>query len=69
MGRSDRVERTLTVVEGFAEAERQDRAYWHAQDPLTRLQHLEELRRINHGDDAVSGRLQRVLEVARRPRG
>ncbi|MEX0836410.1 MAG: hypothetical protein WD010_09985 [Nitriliruptor sp.] len=64
-----RIRRTLTVLDDFAEADRRDREYWHALTPRDRLRHLDELRRTNYGDDAAAGRLQRVLEVARLPRG
>jgi hypothetical protein len=64
----ERLVMTVAVVDGFETAARRDREFWHAQDPLDRLVHLEQLRRINYGDAASSGRLRRVLEVARRSR-
>lgn len=38
---------------------------WMTRSPEERLAAVELLRRINYGDDACTGRLQRVLEVAR----
>lgn len=40
-------------------------AYWHAQAPLARLEHMEWLRRLNYGA-AATGRLQRVFAIAYR---
>ena len=61
-----RLDRTVfSVVSSFEEAEQQDKEYWLSRTPQERLQHMELLRRINHGADATA-RLQRVLEVAER---
>jgi hypothetical protein len=61
-----RLDRTaLSVVASFEEADKLDKQYWLSRTPYERLQHMELLRRINHGDDATA-RLQRVLEVAER---
>jgi hypothetical protein len=40
-------------------------AFWRSQPEVTRLRHIERLRRINYGRRA-SFRLQRILETARR---
>ena len=40
-----------------------EKAYWLSRTPEERLQHMEELRRINYGDQ-ICERLQRVFEVA-----
>jgi hypothetical protein len=48
--------------------ESDERAYWLARSPGDRLDGLELLRRIFYGDDAATGRLQRLLEVAQLPR-
>ena len=40
-------------------------AYWLSRPVCERLQALERLRRISNGDTVATGRLQRVLEVAR----
>jgi len=63
-----RVDRTAFSVTTFEEAERQDRAHWHAQSPLQRLQHLEYLRHFNYGSEVINQRLQRVLTVSERIR-
>jgi hypothetical protein len=62
-----RVERVLEVVHSFAEAEERDRQYWWSRTPEERLSHMEVLRRLNYGEAASTGRLQRFLEVAQRP--
>ena len=41
----------------------EDRAFWHAQSPESRLRALEFLRRVMYGDAATAG-LQRILAVA-----
>jgi hypothetical protein len=40
-------------------------AYWLSRPADERLRALERLRRISYGDTVATGRLQRVLEVAR----
>lgn len=42
-----------------------DDAYWLSCTPQERLEHVEQLRRINYGNSATA-RLQRVLELAQR---
>jgi hypothetical protein len=58
--------RAITVVNSFAEADAEDRAFWSKQTPQARLRAMELLRRINYGK-AASGRLQRVLEIVQSP--
>ena len=41
-----------------------DVEYWREQTPQARFRAVEMLRRLNYGEDATSGRLQRLLEVA-----
>ncbi len=53
----------------FEEAAQEDRAYWHARTPVERLQHVEALRELNYGAEALNQRLQRVLTVSERARG
>ena len=53
------------VYSSFAEAEADERAYWHSCTPEERLRHVEFLRRLNYGHRTTE-RLQRVLEVAGR---
>jgi len=61
-----RLDRTaLSVSSSFAEAEAETVAWWHSRTPEERLRQVEELRRLNYGAQAA-GRLQRVLEIARR---
>jgi hypothetical protein len=65
--RFPRIDRTaFTVFSSFEEADRKDKEYWLSRTPQERLQHMELLRRINHGSAATT-RLQRVLEIAERP--
>jgi hypothetical protein len=61
--------RTSLRVLTFEEAEREDRAYWHARTPLERLRHMETLRELNYGSEVVNQGLQRVLTVFERARG
>lgn len=61
-----KVDRTaFKVFSSIAEAEADERAYWHSRTPEERLRHVEFLRRLNYGHRATE-RLQRVLEVAER---
>lgn len=41
-----------------------EREYWLSRAPEERLEAAELLRRINYGDAAITGRLQRVFEFA-----
>ena len=45
-----------------------DTAYWLSRTPEERFAHVEYLRWVNYGDQAVA-RLQRVLEIVEGPRG
>ncbi len=60
----DRNELTLT-----SHSDDSDDAYWQSKTPQERIEAVEMLRRLNYGLDATSSRLQRVLEVVKRPRG
>ena len=62
------LDRTVIDVTTFRQAEREDRAFWHAQTPIQRLQHLEALRELNYGSEVVNERLQRILTVSERSR-
>ena len=64
-----RPDRTGLRVLTFQEAEREDRAYWHARTPLERLRHVEALRELNYGAAVINQGLQRVLAVSERARG
>jgi hypothetical protein len=61
-----KVDRTTITVASLDDPP-DDIAYWRAQTPEARLQHMELLRQINYGQAAITGRLQRVLEIATRP--
>ena len=61
--------RTSLRVLTFAEAEQEDRDYWHARTPLERLRHMESLRELNYGTKVVDQGLQRVLTVSERAGG
>ncbi|MEK7441333.1 MAG: hypothetical protein AAB571_07560 [Chloroflexota bacterium] len=60
-----KVKRVLSVVESFAVAAAEDKAYWLSRTPHQRLEEIEDLRRINYGNQATA-RLQRVLEITQR---
>ncbi|NDD29943.1 MAG: hypothetical protein EB084_16935 [Proteobacteria bacterium] len=62
-----RVKRVIEVFHSYSDEEQRNREYWWSRSPEERLQHIEELRRINYGNAITDSRLQRVLEVARRP--
>jgi hypothetical protein len=47
------------------EDDSQDKIYWMSRTPEERLEHMEMLRRINHGN-AATARLQRILEIVER---
>lgn len=61
--------RTGLRVLTFAEADQEDRRYWHARTPVERLQHVEVLRELNYGREILDEGLQRVLTVSERARG
>jgi hypothetical protein len=42
----------------------EERAYWRSKTPQERLQAIQIMREVLYGEDASSGRLQRVLEIA-----
>jgi hypothetical protein len=55
------------VFSSFAEADAEDRAYWHSRTPEERLIALELMRQSAFGYASLSAaRLQRVFEVVRR---
>jgi len=57
----------LKVFHTFAEAEADERAYWHSRTPQQRLSAMELMRQSAYGYDAsATPRLQRVLEIAQR---
>ena len=42
------------------------RTYWHSRTPAERWAAMEHMRRINYGEVAATGRLQRLFEVVER---
>ena len=67
MARSaSRLDRSALSITTFAEAEAEDRAYWHSRSPQERLEALEKMRQLNYDYDPVADRLQRILEVVER---
>lgn len=61
-----RLDKTALTITTLDEADKADLAYWHKRSVEERLEMVERLRELNYGKDAVSGRLQRVLEITRR---
>jgi hypothetical protein len=65
----ERVDRTAITIATFADAEQEDRAFWHSRTPEERMTYLEWLRQRNWGYDPTTTRLQRVLAVVERSAG
>lgn len=63
-----RIDRSAFSVVDLADADN-DLAYWLARTPEERWQGVELCRRVCYGEVAVTGRLQRVLEVVEREPG
>jgi len=63
----ERMDRRMTSVTTFAQAEQATRAFWHSRTPLERLQVLALLRQELFGDDGTQPRLQRVFDRTQRP--
>ena len=64
----ERMDRRMTSVTTFAQAEQATRTFWHSRTPLERLQVLALLRQELFGDDGTQPRLQRVFDRTQRPR-
>ena len=60
-----KIDKTAFSVGSLEESD--EKEYWLRQTPEARLRQMEILRRINYGHRATE-RLQRVLELALRPR-
>ena len=60
-----RIDRTAFSVVPLSEAGN-DVAYWLSRTAEERRQGIEINRRALYGEDAISGRLQRVLEIVKR---
>ena len=61
------VDRSAFSVSTFSEAADEDKAYWLSRTPQERLAALEQMRQINYGYDPISDRMQRTLDVVKRP--
>ena len=62
-----KIDRTkLTFSNSFDDPE--EKEYWAARTAEERMQAMEMMRRVAFGYDEDSGRLQRILEFAERPR-
>lgn len=56
----------IRVFSSFAEADAEDRKFWHEKTPAERLTALELMRQSAHGyENSTTGRLQRVFEVVK----
>jgi hypothetical protein len=57
------LDKSAFSVKSFAEADEEDRAYWHSRSPQERLEALEIMRQLNYDYDPATDRIQRTLEV------
>lgn len=65
MAKADfKLDRSAFSIKSFADADEQDRAYWHSLSPQERLTALEKMRQLNYDYDPAADRIQRNLEVA-----
>jgi hypothetical protein len=62
-----RLDKTAFSVVSLREADAADKAYWTAQSPRARLEAPEFMRQVAYGYDPLTARLERVLEVIKRP--
>jgi hypothetical protein len=63
---SIRMDKTaVSVVSLYAESD--EKEFWRAQPPTARLEALELMRPAMYGYDPISDRIERVLEVIKRP--
>ena len=63
---SIRLDKTaFSVVSLYAESD--EKEFWRTQTPTTRLEALELMRQVVYGYNPISDRLERVLEVVKRP--
>ena len=67
MADTSSVDRSTFSISSFAEAKAEDKAHWLSRTPQERLVALEQMRQINYAYDPVSDRIQRSLEVVKRP--
>jgi hypothetical protein len=64
----ERMDRRITSLTTFTQAEQATRAFWHSHTPLERLAVLALLRQELFGDDGTQPRLQRVFDRTQRSR-
>lgn len=50
----------ISVSDSFEDSE--EKKYWHSRSPLERLAHVERLRQIAYGEEAMR-RMKKVLEI------
>ena len=62
-----RMDKTAFSVIPLDQADAEDKAYWREQSPQARLEALELMRQVMYGYDPISDRIERVLEVVKRP--
>jgi hypothetical protein len=65
----EKVNRKAFSVTDLAQADSDDIAYWKSRTPAERMEALVTIRRVLYGEAAVTGRLQRVLEIVERQPG
>ena len=58
-----RVDRNMFTVGSFAQSDKEDLKYWLSKPPIERLMALEALRQQLYRHDALTPRLQRLLEI------
>ena len=61
-----KIDKTAFSVVSLYDDNSDEKAYWLSRTPAERLRHVEILRRINYGTQAVS-RMQRVFEIVEFP--
>jgi hypothetical protein len=64
---SIRMDKSAFSVISLHEADADLKAYWKAQTPRARLEALELMRQVAYGYNPLTARLERVLEVVKRP--
>jgi hypothetical protein len=64
---SVRMDKTAFSVTSLHEADADLKAYWKAQTPRARLEALELMRQVAYGYNPLTARLQRILEIVKRP--
>jgi hypothetical protein len=52
---------------GSLDEEPDERQYWHSRAPQERLNAMEIMRQMNYGYDPVTTRLQRFIEIVKKP--